>query len=221
MVYEKADRIIFTNENQLEYMLSYNPAKELEASIRERALILRQPMIDRRYVNFLPSGYEVPAGRINVGYFGNFYANRSHVDMLGLLANPDVLLHVFTAGYWENDFANVASDAESMGFDPARILVNDSVPYFEMLDIASKMDYLFLQDVNFAGPINPFIQSKYSDYLASGSRIIALVCEGSPLSMEEDERLIKTGRLTEEFALSLTARDAQGISGDRNGGQHG
>jgi hypothetical protein len=212
MVYEKADRIIFTNENQFEYMLSYNPNKELEQSIWERALVMRHPLIDSRYVNFLPSEYAIPEGKINIGYFGNFYMNRSHSDMLDLLANPDVLLHVFTADYWQSGFSGVKDDAAKRGFDPSSIRVNGSVPYFEMLNIASKMDYLFLKDADFPGPINPFLQSKYADYLVSGSRIIALVRSGSPLANTENDQLIKTETLTKEFVASLNSG---------HGGTHG
>ncbi|MDR1042818.1 MAG: glycosyltransferase [Clostridiales Family XIII bacterium] len=213
MVYEKADRIIFTNANQFEYMLSYNPDKELEQSIRERALVMQHPRIDSRYVDLIPSSYTVSEGSINIGYFGNFYINRSHGDMLKLLSNPNVTLHVFTADYYrESGSADIKNDVSKKGHDASRVRVNGSVPYFEMLNIASKMDYLYLQDVDFPGPVNPYLQSKYTDYLVSGSRIIALVRPGSPLAKTENEQLIKTDELTEAFVSSLSAR---------RGGSHG
>jgi hypothetical protein len=132
--------------------------------------------------------------------------------MLDLLSNPDVIVHIFTADYWKSGFSGVKDDAVKRGFNPSAIRINESAPYFEMLNIASKMDYLFLQDMDFPGPVNPFLQSKYTDYLVSGSRIIALIRPGSPLADMENERLIKTDTLTEEFVASLNTR---------RGGPHG
>ena len=93
-----------------------------------------------------------------------------------------------------------------MGLDAARLKTNNSVGFLEMLSLAAQMDYLYLEDVDYSGEINPFLPSKYTDYLASGSKIIAMVKPGSPLSTMSDKQLIKTFLLDDAFVQSIRKR---------------
>jgi glycosyltransferase involved in cell wall biosynthesis len=206
MVYEHADRIIFTNSNQMEYMLGYNPSKELESSIRNRSMVLRHPEIDSRYVHFIRRDYHLNSDKINIAYFGSFYKTRSHDNMLNLLLDPRIVLHIFSPDYFDSDYHRIHKDVRSRGFDVSRLKTNNAVPYFEMLNIASKMDYLFIEDTDFPGVVNPFLPSKFTDYLVSGSMIIAMIRRGSPMSGIEGGQIIKTERITGEFLSSLSKK---------------
>lgn len=189
MVYEKADVIVFTNENQMEFMLGYNRRRELNDSIRRRALILRHPVLPEVYRSVICRRYAFDPSRINIGYFGTFYVNRSNVDLLKLLDNPQVTVHVFTPKPEE-----LRKAVDRVG--EKRLRVNGPIGHLDVISVASRMDYLFLNDTEFPGSINPFVPSKFADYLASGSTILAKVSPGSVLSKTEDARLLKFGELT-------------------------
>ncbi|MDR1774985.1 MAG: glycosyltransferase [Actinomycetes bacterium] len=208
-VYSSADKIIFTNNNQMEYMLSYNPRPELNASIRERALVLSHPAIPREYVGIMPESYSMDPEMINIGYFGSFYLNRSHHAMLSLLKNPNVALHVFTPDYFHSEYDSITEDVRENNLDGSRLHTNESVPLLTMLTIASKMDYLFLSDTGFPGSINPFLPSKLSDYLASGTKVIAVTQQGSPLSSIINEQILHVDKLSDTFVLSLAKQKTQ------------
>lgn len=187
-VYDLADVIIFTNENQRAYMLGYNAFPEKNESILRRSVVMTHPVFDPRMSRIIPKDYPLDPARINIAYFGTFYANRGHADMLTLLKNDRVTLHLFVPK--PNDLKEIASE---------RVRVNVIVGHLEFLNIASKMDYLYLNDIAFAGEINPYLPSKFADYLSTGTKIIALIREGSVLSGMENKNLIKVTKIEEDF----------------------
>lgn len=192
-VYELADVIIFTNEKQREYMLEYNEFKERNTSIMKRSIVMWHPTLKKEFCSIIPSDYRIDGKLINIGYFGTFYPNRQYSEMLELLKNQAVHLHFF-----------VPNPDELKAIKSERVHVSRVVSHLEYLNIASKMDYLFMNDISFKGHINPYLPSKLADYLSSGSKIIALVKEGSVLSEFNDPNLIKTYAIDEDFANSLT-----------------
>lgn len=195
MVYEKADHVIFTNANQLEYMMAYNPLKDLEADIRRRSLVWRHPVVDRRLCHVLHVPYRLDPEKINIAYFGTFYPNRGGSQLLTLLENEAVSVHVFTTK--PRDFDQLAESYQG------RLRVNATVGHLQMLDLASRMDYLFVGDTDFPGDVNPFVPSKFADYRAAGSAIIATVGENTVLAGETGADLVKVREVTRDVAMSL------------------
>ena len=89
----------------------------------------------------------------------------------------------------------------------SRLRISKPLPYFEFLNLASKMDYLLLNDASFEIPqLNPFLPSKLADYLSVKTRIIALIQEHSPLSKIENCYLIKRKFINSDFIASLTPK---------------
>jgi hypothetical protein len=200
MVYEMADVIIFTNENQREYMLSYNPCSNLNDSIRCRSIIRMHPVIDSRYCKVVSCAYEMDDSKINVGFFGTFYVTRKCEDMLSILDNENVVLHIFTTN---PDTLKEVADKYGR-----QIRINPTVSQFEFLNLGSRMDYLILTDTDFPGKINPFLPSKYADYLSTGTPIIAKVSSGSTLSSIDNQSLLRISEISKEMARSLKKRNA-------------
>ena len=195
MVYELADVIIFTNEKQRAYMLGYNPCKELNDRIVRKSVVMNQPVLGREYCMLTPYNYPLDQKKINIGYFGTFYKNRTGDDMLRLLENKDVVLHIFTTKPQEL--------SEQYARFGDQIKVNHTVSHLEFLNLGSQFDYLFLNDATFAGGDNPFLPSKCADYLATGTKIIAKIQPGSSLSEMKSANLIKTEELTPEFVAAI------------------
>ena len=195
MVYENADVIIFTNSQQREYMLSYNPRKDLNERVMSKSLVMHHPVISHEYCGVKHYDYALDEKLINIGFFGTFYANRKADDLLSLLENPKVVLHVFTSK--PDDMSSLIVKYGG------RLRVSSQISHFEFLNLGSRMDYLVLTDAEFSGKVNPFLPSKYADYLVTGTPIIAKVQSGSPLSHENDPRLIKVSEIEPKFAQQL------------------
>lgn len=198
LVYEGADVIIFTNKNQMEYMLSYNPKPEMNESIRRRAVVKHHPVLPHEFCGLLHSDYQLDATKINIGFFGTFYVTRKCDDLLLLLENKQVVLHIFTTK--PEDLKDLVAKYGS------QIRVNNTISQFEFLNLGSRLDYLVLTDTEFPGKINPFLPSKYADYLVTGTPIIAKVQRGSVLAEENAPCLIKISEVMRDFAIKLGKR---------------
>ena len=198
MVYELADVIIFTNRKQRDYMLSYNPCPRLNKSIRRRSIVRMHPVIDPGYCKVVSCAYEMDDSKINIGFFGTFYVTRKCEDMLAILDNKDVVLHIFTTKP-----ETMKEIADRYG---SQVRINNTVTQFEFLNLGSRMDYLILTDTEFPGSVNPFLPSKYADYLVTGTPIIAKVAKGSTLSNEDNRALLRTPNISKELVQSLKKR---------------
>ncbi|MEI2278555.1 glycosyltransferase [Paenarthrobacter ilicis] len=184
ITYVLADELLFTNENQLEYMLSYVDDSRLVEEIRKKAVVRVHPTPPRRSYELLPANYKLSDSVLNIGYFGAFYDNRGLTEVLTALANSSasvrkkVRLHVFT-----NKPDDVVTQVQLFGL-MGIVKAQGYRPYLEFLNLTTKFDVLLVNDVERTGEmaINPFLPSKYSDYLGSGRSVWGLVDDGSPLS---------------------------------------
>ncbi|MFF1831754.1 glycosyltransferase [Paenarthrobacter sp. NPDC058040] len=184
VTYILADELIFTNDNQLEYMLSYVSDPRLKEQIQAKSVVRVHPTPPSRSYDLLPAQYELSDSVVNVGYFGAFYENRGLIEVLTALANSSVAvrrklrLHVFTNK--PDDVVRQVQEFGLMGIVKAQ----GYRPYLEFLNLTTKFDVLLVNDVERTGEmaINPFLPSKYSDYVGSGQPVWGLLDEGSPLS---------------------------------------
>ncbi|MBG0739164.1 glycosyltransferase [Paeniglutamicibacter antarcticus] len=189
ITYVLADEIIFTNANQLEYMLSNISDKRLRRLVGEKAIVRVHPTPPPRSYHVMQSDYQLSSSVVNVGYFGAFYDNRGLMDVLTALVNAPVQvrqelrLHVFT-----NKAKDLSETVQRLGLTGI-VKAQGYRPYLEFLNLSTRFDVLLVNDVERTGelPINPFLPSKYSDYLGSGRPIWGLVDEGSPLSSRQLE----------------------------------
>ncbi len=181
-VYRAADHVIFTNANQREVMLEHAEV-ELTERARSRSKVMAHPVLGPRWPDLLTTDYELDSEHINIGYFGSFYPNRSAEQLLALLDDPRVHLHLFVPN----------PDAVEAG-PRDRLHVNRAVDHLEFLSIGRAMNYLALNDIKYAGPVNPYVPSKLADYLATGTKVLAFVEPGSILSGFESEQVIRVGQ---------------------------
>ena len=180
-VFEAGDQIIFTNANQREVMLGC-AGPSVAGRARERSIVLPHPRLDHRWANVVRADYPLDPDRVNVGYFGGFYANRTSERLLSLLDDERVCLHLFVP------------DPTSTDVQPhPRVKVHQAVDHLRFLAIGKSMDYLALNDIRYPGPVNPYVPSKLADYLATGTPVLALVEPGSVLSEMQDSSVIAIG----------------------------
>ncbi|HWJ11015.1 MAG TPA: glycosyltransferase [Nocardioides sp.] len=185
VAYALADEIVFTNERQMEFMLGYSeaPPAVLER-VRSRARVSHHPVPPAELYEAVPHDYDLPSDRANIAYFGAFYATRGLSEVVDALLRLDpatrrsIAFHVFTS----NPDALAAEVAER-GLEDV-LVVNPAVPYLQCLNLLRRMDVLLVNDARTSDhyPVNPYLPSKWSDYLGSGRPLWAIVEEGSVLS---------------------------------------
>jgi hypothetical protein len=186
VTYALADELIFTNENQMEYMLGYCSNPEVATIARKKAVIAPHPTLPREFYSMVNHNYRFEADLIHLAYFGNFYATRGLDDVLAAVAGSDswtrarLRVHVFTTKQ-----AELERRAVELGVSDA-VQVRPYVGYLEFLNLTTKFDCLIVNDAvtghRHAG--NPYLPSKWADYRGSGTPVWGLVEAASPLSRQ-------------------------------------
>lgn len=184
-----ADELIFTNQNQYQYMMDVFPIEGIKDFVKDKVTIEPHPTLPERY--YYIEDYEYPLlsdDHVNVAYFGNFYSKRNLNDLFEGLkfakneVKDRVLIHVFTA--------KPAELEAQLKDDPLEdnIIVNGFVDFHKFLNLCTKFDCLVVNDSTTKDnkPINPYLPSKLSDYKGSGSDIWGIFEEGSILSQSKD-----------------------------------
>ena len=177
----KADELVFTNEAQREVMLELYD-EPFAALVRAKSTIAGHPVPRPELFSVAPCDYPLDQNVVNIAYFGAFYPNRGIGNVIDALASLDsqaqerIRLHIFTNSQVEID-------------TPVRthVSVNGYRPYLEFLNLSRQLDVLLVTDTTTSGFYgrNPFLPSKYADYLGSNTPIWGVVETGSPLSKSQ------------------------------------
>ena len=169
-----ADEIIFTNVNQRDMMIEQFPI-DLKNLIMEKSTISPHPTLPDKYYELAPTDFRLNPNCINIAYFGNFYYPQRNFDTLfeafGNLDSDKIRLYIFI------------SNRKALDVDIKNIYLKRPLDYLEFLNACRKFDVLLVNDVETKEywPKNPYLPSKLSDYLGSGSDIWAIAEKGSVL----------------------------------------
>lgn len=201
LVYLYADEIIFTNELQKEFMLSYlkdkffniNQHNILITSINQKIIVKPHPTLERKFYNMGSVNINMNKKHINIGYFGNFNMNRgisefvSSWDSLEHNKKKKIRLYIFTNMNADNIYKSIPNEIRDF------IEIRKSLSYLDFLGVLDSFDFVLSLDTQatkFLG-INPFLPSKISDYLGSNAKILAILEEGSPTDLLNYPNMIK------------------------------
>lgn len=196
----QADELIFTNENQLTYMLEHNDLVTDKEEILRKSRVCRHPILPERFTRLMSSDIQLSADRINVGYFGTFYPARNSTDLLKLLRRDNVEVYIFTP-------QKVREIPKEYRPFLQRLHWCGTMDHMMFLNAASKFDYLFLSDMEFDGDINPYLPSKLADYLVTGTPILAKVEDGSAMSKIHKPQMIQFHEIDDHLLDSLQKRE--------------
>lgn len=178
-----ADEVIFTNQNQLEVVLCRYPLW-IQKQVRSKAQVHHHAVPTPEMYNMVKSDYVLNSEKVNIAYFGNFYKNRGLNDVFQALAStPKELLRHFQFHIFTNDAEGLSQLMWQQGLSDV-VKANGYLPYLEFLNLASQCDGLVVNDVDINGSeyrINPFLPSKYADYIGSGAVVWGLLSPDSPL----------------------------------------
>ncbi|OFT34785.1 hypothetical protein HMPREF3155_08375 [Corynebacterium sp. HMSC06D04] len=181
-----ADELIFTNENQKRIIMSSYPGGWVEL-IEAKSTILPQstlPATFYRRPSIPKAAVDGGDRRIRIGYFGSFYPNRGVgllVDALNELDTADSKLFEFHC--FVPDPVTAQKKLNEVGRN-ASIYVHPYQQYIPFLRTLSGFDILLVvdSDTRDCFEVNPFLPSKYSDYVGAAAKLWGFVQPGSPLS---------------------------------------
>lgn len=181
-----ADTILFTNENQRAYMLGHFPDRALADRAEQVGLIAAHPAPQPHLYRSVSSDYPLDPGRINIAFFGVFYATRGLAEVVSALQRLSaaererIALHVFTA---DPDALN--RDLAEAGL-VGTVRAQPYVDYLEYLNLLTRFDVLLVNDARTADThaVNPYLPSKWSEYSGSGRPVWGVVEPGSMLSAQ-------------------------------------
>jgi glycosyltransferase involved in cell wall biosynthesis/voltage-gated potassium channel Kch len=193
--YALADEVTFTNPLQRELMRTCVTDPDLVTRLDEVSRIDPHPVLPSSFYSLVDSNYHLEPGKIHLGYFGIFYVSRGPGDIfqafqkLSARTQSKFMLHIFT-----NQPDDTLRVVRAAGVAHC-VKVNSYVPYFEFLNLASRLDWLVVADARAKAVhgVNPYIPSKYSDYKGSGSKIWALYEAGSMLSVSQADAHTELG----------------------------
>lgn len=192
MTYALADTIVFTNENQADYMIGLIDDPALAGRVRGRSTFSHHPTLPERFYRISDVKLDLDPDRVSIGYFGNVYGTRSLLPLLDAMALLDetlrcrLRLHIFTSKPSE-----LRRRVKARGVGDV-VQVRPYVPFFDFLALTTQFDVLLAVDslLPANAPSNPFLVSKWSDYKGSGRAVWAMLEESSVLSRMDDPALV-------------------------------
>ena len=178
-----ADKILFTNQNQLDFMLSYCPA-ELVDSVRQKSSVEHHPTPPGEFYSRSLEHFEFRTDLVQIGYFGVFYPTRglepitAAIKSLPPAVRDGLQLNVFCPRPIEME--RIAAEAGLQDVVVAR----PYLAYFDFLRTTTQLDCLLVDDYRTSQThsINPYLPSKWSDYVGSGTPVWRVTEPGSVLS---------------------------------------
>lgn len=195
-VCKEADRLLFGDETQKAYL-----QERTSSQIADKALILPHLPMDAVYEKISSTKYKVDPNAINIACFGTPIEKRQVLDLLKLLKNSKVQLHIFTT--------LALGRAKILDKFFRRIHICPPVSCVEEHSAARKMDYLYLSDPVGAKSGWPELPESLADYLSVETPVIAKVYPNTPMSKLEHERLIKVETIDRAFAVKLSKQQSR------------
>lgn len=182
VAYALADEIVFTNGNQMRYMLDQKWIPIKRDELYGKSKVTKHPTPDEYLYKIEDAEIPLNRSKINIAYFGNFYKSRGLEDVIEAIRRTpkgydNFSLHIFTSNPDETSEKIKASGLEGVVF------ARGYLPYLKFLSACTIFDYLLVNDAKTSDikPLNPYLPSKLSDYLGAKRPIWAITESGSPM----------------------------------------
>lgn len=175
-----ADNLVFTNENQLKIMKNLYDAKVGDI-IDFKATVSHHPTLPRSFYEIKNAKTFPGVTKVNLAYFGEFYNTRGLSEIADALVSlheagdASCVLHVYSSGRLPEKYDKWAGSA---------FVQSEKMSYLDFLATLDSYDCLIVNDARTSDhhPVNPYLPSKYADYVGSNAPIWSVVEKGSVLS---------------------------------------
>jgi len=205
ITYALADKILFINDNQRQFMVSRITDEALAARVMEHSVISPHPVVPDHVMKLVSETPKPADGKIHIGYFGMYYERRGIGEILAALSRlspalqRQVIFHVYAPAI---QLRTVRKHVRK--FHLGRVVrVNRYLNYVDFLGAARAMDWVLIVDtqVNDIFGINPYLPSKYADFLSTGTKMWGILEQGSPLSSRPLDAVSATGDIDRAVEL--------------------
>lgn len=184
IAYSLADRIVFTNSHQMDYMVGYCADRRLADRVLEISEVSRHPTLPADFYDMGSTELSLDPTKVHIAYFGVFYSTRGLGEILEALSRLThverdlIRLHVFTPQPDKLTLEVVRSGLAGV------VMPRPFVGFLDFLHLTTTFDVLLVNDAatEAHSGVNPYLPSKVSDYRGSGTPVWAVYEEGSVLS---------------------------------------
>jgi len=192
MTYILADELMFTNPNQLKFMVNgtlkefrnlwgKQSIKTLKKWIMGKSKIAPHPTLPREFYNVCNTDHlqlKRKKGSKHIAYFGAFYDRRdisNLIEPIDSFKDITIYLHIFTN--------NPPIYLKELSKNHKRIILHEYLSYFDSLSAMTKFDAILVIDALITPVLgmNPYLPSKFSDCLGAGTPIWLITEKGSYL----------------------------------------
>lgn len=179
-----ADELWFTNINQMNIMIEgVFPGRQGDL-FRKKSLVKPHPTLALNTRDADSEDNHKGSAKYTIGYFGEFYPNRGLSDLFNsILMLPFELMSCVEVHVYTNSGAGCEAVVSDLGLEN-RVFIHSQLPFLDFHRVAAKMNLLVVCDV-IPGDMyesNPYLPSKVSDYLGTGTPILAYTWPNSPMS---------------------------------------
>lgn len=200
-----ADKITFTNSNQLEIMKSLYD-QEIVDLIDNKSIVSHHPTLPHSFYELGNTDVFAMIAKTNIAYFGEFY------DTRGISEIADAIVQLHTSGDTRcvlHIFSSSQLPSEYKNFEGTAFVVHKKISYIDFLSCLDDFDCLIVNDASTREhhSVNPYLPSKYADYRGALSPIWSVVEPGSILSQlpSEYKTLLGDVGAAEQVLLQLSA----------------
>ncbi len=187
LAYAFADELIFQSENQKQYMLDKFPYPELMGIINKKIQVTAPPVLDCKFYSLVHQNYQLNSDIVNFAYFDSAHEKiyleqvYSAIRTLKDSFMDKFMIHVFT-----NNPEGFKRSLNGL-VDEGCLNINPQINFLEFLNLTTKFDCLIVTDqkTKQTKPSNPFLPSRFYDYVGSGTDIWGISEEGSALSLQD------------------------------------
>lgn len=180
LVYLFADKIIFTNENQMKIMLDQFPV-DVKDIVLGKCEIKRHPTLPDEFYHISEADLNLNDDCINIAYFGNDYYSKRHFE--ALFYAVEALNHKYSDKIRVYLYISNRKMVEKL-LPSDKFITKKPLEYSDFLNATTKFNVLLVNDVTTKGvfDVNPYLPSKLSDYIGAKTDVWALYEPESSLS---------------------------------------
>lgn len=181
-----ADNIVFNNPNQREMMLNKFD-ENIKSFVLDKSEVKHYPPLPEKYYHIKEFKEDLNENEIHIGYFGNYYSKRhfesvfSAFEILNHKYKSKLKFHFYISNH--EFLKEITQDLEIS----ENLVLKNTIDYLDFLNLIKKFDVLMVNDIitEDCYDFNPYIPSKYFDYLGSGRDIWTISEKNSVLSTKD------------------------------------
>jgi hypothetical protein len=161
--------------------------ENIKSFVLDKSEVKHYPPLPEKYYHIKEFKEDLNENEIHIGYFGNYYSKRhfesvfSAFEILNHKYKSKLKFHFYISNH--EFLKEITQDLEIS----ENLVLKNTIDYLDFLNLIKKFDVLMVNDIitEDCYDFNPYIPSKYFDYLGSGRDIWTISEKNSVLSTKD------------------------------------